>query len=119
MSYVTFITHYAKSLGSLSPKYEMLSIAVKYNLASIIKMGYRDQNNNDKFVKVRGVIDEGDDDEENAPVEGQTQDQPAQDSTAPTLANIIGALTLTREDFKSFRERSDHDWTFWVSRLRP
>ena len=71
MPYVTLITHYAKSLGSLSPKYEMLFFAVKYNSASITKMGYQDQNNNGKFVKVRGVVDEDDDDEENALTEGK------------------------------------------------
>ena len=38
------LTHYTKSLGSLSPKYEMLPIAVKYNLSFIAKMGYEDPN---------------------------------------------------------------------------
>ena len=44
--YVTLITHYAKSLGIVQPKYEMIQIAVTYNLASIAKMGYKDKDNN-------------------------------------------------------------------------
>ena len=52
VSYVTFITHYAKSLGTLSLEYEMIPFAIKYNLASIAKMGYKDHNNDGKFVKV-------------------------------------------------------------------
>ena len=59
--YVTLITHYAKSVELLQPKYEMVQIAVVYNLASIAKMGYKDPNNTGNFVKIRG--DEGEDDE--------------------------------------------------------
>ena len=47
--YVTLITHYGKSLGIVQPKYEMIPIAVTYNLASITKMGYRDKDNNGIF----------------------------------------------------------------------
>ena len=43
--YVTLITHYAKSVELLQPKYEMVQIAVVYNLASIAKMGYKDPDN--------------------------------------------------------------------------
>ena len=93
--YVTIITHYAKSLGFLSPRYEMIHFAVKYNLDPITKMGYRDQNNNGKFVKVRGVMDEDDDEKENTLA--------AQDLTTPILTNIMGVLTLMKEDFESFR----------------
>ena len=50
--YVTLITHYAKSLQLLQPKYEMILIAITYNLASIAKMGYKDTNNNEIFIKV-------------------------------------------------------------------
>ena len=50
-------------LGNLSPKYEMVPFAVKYNLASIAKMGYRDHNNDGIFVKIRGVVDDDDDGE--------------------------------------------------------
>ena len=104
MPYVNIITYYVKSLGSLSLKYEMLQIVVKYNLGSIAKMGYMDPNNSGKFVKVFVVIDDDDEEEEeNAPPEGQARDAPVQDPTAPTLADIMGALTLMREDFDSFK----------------
>ena len=42
--YVTLITQYAKSSGDLNPKYVLVKIVVKYNLASIAKMGYKDHN---------------------------------------------------------------------------
>ena len=64
ISYVTFITHYVKSLGIVQPKYEMIPIIVTYNLASITKMGYKDKDNNGIFVKVRGAHDEDDEGEE-------------------------------------------------------
>ena len=63
--YVTLITHYAKSLEILQPKYGMILITLTYNLASIAKMGYKDINNNEIFVKVRGGQDEYDKGEEN------------------------------------------------------
>ena len=53
ITYVTFVTHYAKSLEILQPKYEIVQIAVEYNLASIAKMGYKDLDNNGNFVKTR------------------------------------------------------------------
>ena len=62
--YITIITHYAKTLGIVSPKYEMIPIAVTYNLPSIANMGYRDKDNNGIFVKVRGAHDEDDEGEE-------------------------------------------------------
>ena len=45
----------------IEPKYEMVQIAVVYNLASISKMGYKDPDNNGNFVKMRD--DEGEEDE--------------------------------------------------------
>ena len=60
-SVVTLITHYAKSVKILQPKYEMVEIAIVYNLASIAKMGYKDLDNNGHFVKIRG--NEGEEDE--------------------------------------------------------
>ena len=81
--YVTFITRYAKSLEILQAKYEIISIVVTYNLASIAKMGYKDTNNNGIFVKVQGAQDEDDEGEEG---------EPAQDSTAPTLGQIMDVL---------------------------
>ena len=62
---MTRITHYAKSLQLLQPKYELISIVVTYNLASIAKMGYKDTENNRIFVKVCGAQEE--DDEEGEP----------------------------------------------------
>ena len=64
ISYVTFITHYVKSLGIVQPKYEMIPIVVTYNLASIAKMSYKDKDNNGIFVKVWGVHDEDNEGEE-------------------------------------------------------
>ena len=58
---MTFITHYARSVKILQPKYEMVQIAMVYNLASIAKMGYKDPDNTETFIKMRG--DEGEDDE--------------------------------------------------------
>ena len=52
----------------------MVPFAVTYNLASIIKMGDRDHDNDGKFVKVKGVVDE--DSEENPLI--------AQDPQAPS-----------------------------------
>ena len=59
--YVTLITHYARSEKILQPKYEMVQIAVVYNLASIAKIGYKDPDNTENFIKMRG--DEGEEDE--------------------------------------------------------
>ena len=81
--YVTLITHYAKSLDILQPKYEMIPIAVTYNLASIAKMGYRDNDNNGIFVKVLGTHDEDG--------EGEEGEQ-AQDPITPTLRQIMDVL---------------------------
>ena len=76
--YVTLITHYAKSVELLQCKYEMVQIAVVYNLASIAKMGYKDLENNGNFVKIRG--DEGEEDES------------AQASEAHTLGQVMDVL---------------------------
>ena len=81
--YVTLITHYAKSLAILQPKYEMILIAITYNLAFIAKMGYRDKDNNGIFVKVRSAHDEDD--------EGEEGEQ-AQDPTTHTLGQIMDVL---------------------------
>ena len=43
--------------------YEMILMAVTYNLASITKMSYKDTDNNGIFVKVRGAQDEDDEGE--------------------------------------------------------
>ena len=54
----------------MQPKYEMILIAITYNLASIAKMGYKDIDNNGIFVKVHGAQDENDEGDERE----QTQD---------------------------------------------
>ena len=81
--YVTLITHYAKSLEILQPKYEMISIAVTYNLTSIAKMGQKDTDNNEVFIKVRSALNKDDEGEEG---------EPAQDPAAPTLGQIMDVL---------------------------
>ena len=45
----------------------MLPLAITYNVASIIKMGFKDHDNNVIFVTVRGVGGEDDDGDEHAP----------------------------------------------------
>ena len=87
--YVTLITHYAKTLGILNPRYELFPIAITYNLASIAKMGYKDNNNNRIFVKVRGV--NGDDDGEEHALAAQGVQ--AQDLAAPSFVDIMRTLT--------------------------
>ena len=77
---MTIITHYAKSTQPLQPKYELIQIAVTYNLASIAKMGYKDIDNNGIFVKVRGTQEEDGEGEEG----DQAQDQ-AMVHAAPSL----------------------------------
>ena len=42
----------------------MIPIVVTYNLAFIAKMGYKDKDNNEIFVKVRGAHNEDDEGEE-------------------------------------------------------
>ena len=91
--------HYAKSLEILQPKYEMVQIAVVYNLASIAKMGYKDLDNNGNFVKIRG--DEGE------------KDEPAQAPKAHTFGQIIDVLA----DFRSVLVISTHDLIVWMSIL--
>ena len=64
--YVTIITHYAKSLGTLNERYEMIPLTVTYNVALITKMSYKDHNSNGIFVKVRETSGENDDGDEQA-----------------------------------------------------
>ena len=65
--YVTLITHYAKFSKLLQPKYELILIAVTYNLASIAKIGYKDTDNNGIFIKVCGAQEEDYEGEEGEP----------------------------------------------------
>ena len=84
--YVTLITHYAKSLGIVQPKYEMILIAITYNLAFIAKMGYKDKDNNGIFVKVWGVHDEDNVGEESE----QAQDL----DTLGYIMDVLGEIQL-------------------------
>ena len=81
--YVTLITHYAKSSKLLQPKYELILIAVTYNLASIAKMGYKDTDNNEIFVKVHGAQKEDDEGEEG---------ELAQDQAPPSFGQVMDVL---------------------------
>ena len=77
----------------------MLPLAITYNVASITKMGYRDHDNNGIFVKIRGVGDEGD---EHTPT---VQAPQVQDPSAPSLVDVIGALTVMGDKFERFQEQ--------------
>ena len=61
----------------------MILIAITYNLASITKMGYKDTDNNEIFVKVRCAQDEDDEGEKG---------EPAQDPVVLTLGQIMDVL---------------------------
>ena len=87
--YVTLKTHCAKSSQLLQPKYELILIAVTYNLASIAKMGYKDIDNNEIFVKVCGAQEEDDKGEEGEP----TQDQAA--SSLGQIMDVLGEIQLS------------------------
>ena len=63
----------------VQPKYEMILITITYNLASIARMGYKDKDNNEIFIKVRGAYDENDKGEEG---------EQAQDPATPTLDRL-------------------------------
>ena len=102
---MTLITHYIKSSQLLQPKYELIPIAVIYNLASIAKMGYKDTNNNEIFVKVRGAQKKDDEGEEG---------EPTQDQAAPSLSqvmDVVGEIQLSigqiNTRFESMNERLD------------
>ena len=91
--YVTLITHYVKSVKILKPKYEMVQIAMVYNLASIAKMGYKDLDNTENFIKMRG--DEGEDDE------------PAQAPETHTLGQVIDVLADLQISIGNLNTRFD------------
>ena len=62
--YVTLITQYMKSLGTVNARYEMLLLVVSYNVASITKTGYKDRNNDGNFVKIWSVGDVDNDEDQ-------------------------------------------------------
>ena len=51
----------------------MILLAVTYNVASIIKMGYKDHNSNGIFMKVKWASGEDDDGDEQAPATWSSQ----------------------------------------------
>ena len=71
---MTLITHYART----QKKYDLVQIAVVYNLASIAKMGYNDSDNTGNFIKMRR--DEGE------------KDEPAQAPETHTLGQVMDVL---------------------------
>ena len=77
----------------LQPKYEMVQIAVVYNLASIAKMGYKDPDNNKNFVKMRG--DEGE------------EDEPAQAPETHTLGQVMDVLADLQISIGNLNTRFD------------
>ena len=97
---MTLITHYAKSVDLLQPKYEMVQIAVVYNLASIVKMGSKDPNNTRNFVKIRG--DEGEDNEPTQAPEAHTLGQ-----VMDVLAEIQISVDHLNSQFNRMDERLD------------
>ena len=84
----------------------MIPVVVTYNLASIAKMGYKDTDNNEIFIKVRGAQDEDDEGEEG---------EPAQDSTVPTLDHIW----MFWGRFNSILVILTQDLIVWMSVLTP
>ena len=91
---MTLITHYARSVKILQPKYELVQIAVVYNLASIAKMGYKDPDNTGNFIKIRG--DEGD------------EDEPAQAPKTHTLGQVMDVLADIQISIGNLNTRFDH-----------
>ena len=104
--YVTLITHYAKSSQLMQPKYELILIAVTYNLASIAKIDYKDTDNNGIFIKVRDAQEEDDEGEEG---------EPAQDQVVPILGQVVDVLGR----FSSVWVTSTLDLTVWMSVFTP
>ena len=104
--YVILIKFYVKSLGAVNPRYEMLPLDVTYNVAPIAKIGYKDSNNNRVFVKIRGVGDDDNGEEQAPTVQGAQAPAPfAHDPVAPSLIDIMGALTMLGDKFERFQEQ--------------
>ena len=93
LPYVTLITHYARSVQILQPKYELVLIAVIYNLSSIAKMSYKDPDNTGNFIKMRG--DEGE------------EDEPAQALETHTLGQVMDVLADLQISIGNLNTRFD------------
>ena len=94
LPYVTLITHYARTKKILQPKYDLVQIAVVYNLASIAKMGYKDPDNNGNFIKMRGE-------------EGE-EDEPVQAPETHTLGKVMDVLADIQISLGNLNTRFDH-----------
>ena len=90
---MTLITYYPRLVKILQPKYELVPIAVVYNLASIAKMGYKDPDNTGNFIKMRG--DEGE------------EDEPAQAPKTHTLGQVIDVLADLQISIGNLHTRFD------------
>ena len=64
----------------------MIPIIVTYILASIAKMVYKDKDNNEIFVKVRGAHDEDD--------EGEKGEQAQDPTTLRHIMDVLGEIQL-------------------------
>ena len=115
--YVTLITFYVKSLGIVNPRNEMLPLVVTYNVASIAKMGYNDNNNNGIFFKIQRVGDDNDG-EEQAPAtqDAQAPAPPAYNPAALSLIDIMGVLTMLTS-LRGFKSKFGLVLIQWLSKL--
>ena len=77
----------------IEPKYEMVQIAVVYNLASIANMGYKDSDNTGNFIKMRG--DKGE------------EDEPAQAPKTHTLDQVMDVLADLQISIGNLNTRFD------------
>ena len=87
--YVTLITQYMKSLGTINARYEMLPLVVSYNVALITKMGYKDRNNDGNFVKIRSVGDDDNDNDENQAITIQDAFAPAPQAITILVLHLL------------------------------
>ena len=87
--YVTLITQYMKSLGTINARYEMLPLVISYNVASITKKGYKDRNNDGNFVKIRSVGDDDNDNDENQAITIQDAFAPAPQAITILVLHLL------------------------------
>ena len=107
--YVTMLTKLVRKMSRWNPKYELIKIAVKCNLGSINKMDYKGVSG--KWVKIRGVQREDDDDAHIHTLEkGQATAPPIQDQVAPVVNSfnqIMGMLGQLQLNMGQVHERLD------------
>ena len=76
--YVNILTLIARRMSRWNPRYELIKLGVKYDLASISKMGYH---------KVNGVWIK-----KNQPAETSQEQPTIEASSSPSLVNVMSAL---------------------------